>query len=69
MHITLDSRRCTNDIAFNLGNIPVSTGSFCLIKQFVSTFIQLVNCPRIQVRSATLRHLSSHAHFLEYYGW
>ncbi|MGR5509267.1 PAS domain-containing protein, partial [Vibrio mediterranei] len=25
--------------------------------------------PRIQVRSATLRHLSSHAHFLEYYGW
>ncbi|MGR5488118.1 divalent metal cation transporter, partial [Vibrio alfacsensis] len=24
---------------------------------------------RIQVRSATLRHLSSHAHFLEYYGW
>ncbi|MGR5308232.1 hypothetical protein ACPV5E_25710, partial [Vibrio mediterranei] len=26
------------------------------------------DCARIQVRSATLRHLSSHAHFLEYYG-
>ena len=25
--------------------------------------------PRIQVRSATLPHLSSHAHFFEYHGW
>ena len=25
--------------------------------------------PRIQVRSATVRHLSSHTHFFEYDGW
>jgi hypothetical protein len=29
----------------------------------------LVFKTRIQVRSATLRHLSSHTHFFEYDGW
>ncbi|MGR5406833.1 hypothetical protein ACPV5E_24275, partial [Vibrio mediterranei] len=35
----------------------------------VTIYIVLTGYTRIQVRSATLRHLSSHAHFLEYYGW
>ena len=42
-----------------------------LIMEFALYFfsVQMVNEARIQVRSATLPHLSSHAHFFEYHGW
>ena len=37
-------------------------------RQSAKVTYPLFDIPRIQVRSATLRHLSSHAHFLEYDG-
>ncbi|MGR5442708.1 hypothetical protein, partial [Vibrio mediterranei] len=53
-----------------ISGLPYGPLSKVEVTHELGLFLEVMaKCARIQVRSATLRHLSSHAHFLEYYGW
>ena len=58
--------RNTGSISGNVFDAPVNGAK---IDVFEYKDGKVGRKPRIQVRSATLPHLSSHAHFFEYHGW
>ena len=44
-------------------------GATIMVARSPASALAIIKAPRIQVRSATLLHSSSHAHLFEYDGW